>query len=75
MENKKSLLDIYGISVILSGYEKTVEKIASDFKYFLSEKENISTKGMDFVSQNKSVSNDNSSCKGKMKEEMKLKEN
>ena len=36
-----------------------------------NDKGNISTKGMDSVSQHKSMNNDKSSCKGKMKEEMK----
>ena len=46
MENKKSLLSIYGISVILSGYENIVNKISSDFKYFFSEKEDVSKKAI-----------------------------
>ena len=44
MENKKSLLNVYGISVILSGYENIVDRISSDFKYFFSKKEDISKK-------------------------------
>ncbi len=44
MENKKSLLNIYGIPVTLSGYENTVDRITSDFKYFCSEKETVSKK-------------------------------
>ncbi|MCR4662464.1 MAG: hypothetical protein K5622_01090, partial [Endomicrobiaceae bacterium] len=42
MENKKSLLNIYGISVILFGYSNTADKITSDFKYFLSKEETVS---------------------------------
>ena len=41
MENKKSFLNIYGISVQLYGYTNTVDKLFSDFKYFAA-KENIS---------------------------------
>ena len=44
MENKKTLLNVYEISVILSGYEKVIDRISSDFKFFFSEKESISKK-------------------------------
>lgn len=36
MESKKSFLNIYGIFIQLYGYTNIVDKITSDFKYFLS---------------------------------------
>lgn len=43
MENKKSFLNIYGISLQLYGYSNIVDKLFSDFKYFAA-KENESSK-------------------------------
>ena len=42
MENKESFLNIYGISVKLYGYNVIVDKITSDFKYFLSNEKTFS---------------------------------
>ena len=44
MEDKKSLLNIYEISVQLYGYTNIVDKISSEFKYFeTEEKESLKT--------------------------------
>ena len=42
MENKESFLNIYEISVKLYGYTVIVDKIASDFNYFLSNEKIVS---------------------------------
>lgn len=43
MENEKTLLNIYGIVVSLSGNNEIINKLSSDFKYFLSDKDNSNT--------------------------------
>jgi hypothetical protein len=40
MGNEKFLLNIYGVVVSLSGSNEIINKLSSDFKYFLSDKDN-----------------------------------